>query len=1259
MLKLNPSQKDLVGRTALHIAALYGYIEIVRWFVEECNMQPDARDNKGQTPLHNASSQGHLLIVKYFVGECKCNSLLTNNKRETPLHVAALNGHVDVVQYYTLQQNVHPLCPNISYKTPLYLAMYHDQQNVVMFYIQNYLHIYPAIEQLGYKLFGYSVIKGHLHILKELVQKLKWTRKQKGFHQNQFLSLATENGHVDILQYLLCTVNWEYCPLPEEQYSNTLLHKAALMGQMNVVKFFIDELNYDPTLCNSNGSTPLHEACIHGQLHVIKYLFENTKLDNSFVDGKLMTPLHYAASFNQLEAVKCLVTEFNCDPTCRDSRGNTPLHCATGNGHIKIIKFFLSNSALNPDIVNSEQLTLMHFACMYGEAKTTEYLLEKYSSLFSSIDKYGRTPVFYLVKMGCLEILKSAIKNNPNFEKTQRDKNNFTLLHCAAMFGQLNIMRYLIQDLSCDPNIPTVSGDTPLHIACYYGHINVGKYLVSIPNCKVMPLANEGVYPTHSAAENGQLEVFKWLTLDLKLDPLSRDNNGKTPFHYAATNMHYNIIQFGLETLTVDASVTDNDGNNLLHTITFRDFIQKSETADVTMAKHQNNSYNNHLQKLKIINLLLEYKYSPASTNKAFLSPLHIASNNGFVEAVKIFLIELEKQGINSAIQDTSGMIPLHYACMNGHIDVVDMIVQDSSALWIDVPLNKDLESPLHKAAGNGYLELIKLLVNKKMHIPFCVDNQNATPLHYAIAQGHLDTVKFFLSKFDIKPNFDNCFIRNLLQFAFNYNDDMVMYLLEKYKKILNPVSILLSAIFAKGSVPVIDFIVSLWKKDFKKKMSTKNAIKVLFNTISKGELKVVSTLIEKLGLDPNLKDEHGFNALHFACQFGKASIAMYLLSTQKCDVHAKTADQSTALHLASQSGLIEVIKVLLQNNCKILDCQNQGNNSIHYAAMYGHLLLVTLYTKEYKCDSNIPGGEDWTPLHFAANYGHLNVVEYLVSTFNINLNARESHKRASPLHLACCFGNLDIVKYLTGVYETRKIDYPLDKDEKTPLHYAARAGHLSIVKHLILEKHFDPMYREKDAGDTPLHLAASKGHSDVVAFLIWELDCNPKMLNYFMQGHSPWDKWQHGMSIKFEFGYKNRELHKAVEEGSTVRLTQLIEHKEHNPNQPDKLNRTPLHYAAMHGEPIMVKKLLGLGADPLAEDIFHNLPIHYAAALGHVNVVDFLVFVHKSNLVCISERRGMLEMTPLDMAFFAGRKSLENILNEVMKDIKFYFTNS
>ncbi|XP_020845722.1 glutaminase liver isoform, mitochondrial isoform X2 [Phascolarctos cinereus] len=61
---MDMEQKDYDSRTALHVAAAEGHLEVVKFLVEACKVNPFVKDRWGNIPLHDAVQFNHLEVVK-------------------------------------------------------------------------------------------------------------------------------------------------------------------------------------------------------------------------------------------------------------------------------------------------------------------------------------------------------------------------------------------------------------------------------------------------------------------------------------------------------------------------------------------------------------------------------------------------------------------------------------------------------------------------------------------------------------------------------------------------------------------------------------------------------------------------------------------------------------------------------------------------------------------------------------------------------------------------------------------------------------------------------------------------------------------------------------------------------------------------------------------------------------------------------------------------------------------------------------------
>lgn len=83
---MDMEQRDYDSRTALHVAAAEGHIEVVRFLLEACKVNPGPKDRWGNTPIDEARQFGHHDVLSLLQEYTDKYSPSTNpvTDKETP-----------------------------------------------------------------------------------------------------------------------------------------------------------------------------------------------------------------------------------------------------------------------------------------------------------------------------------------------------------------------------------------------------------------------------------------------------------------------------------------------------------------------------------------------------------------------------------------------------------------------------------------------------------------------------------------------------------------------------------------------------------------------------------------------------------------------------------------------------------------------------------------------------------------------------------------------------------------------------------------------------------------------------------------------------------------------------------------------------------------------------------------------------------------------------------------------------------------------
>ena len=130
-----------------------------------------------------------------------------------------------------------------------------------------------------------------------------------------------------------------------------------------------------------------------------------------------------------------------------------------------------------------------------------------------------------------------------------------------------------------------------------------------------------------------------------------------------------------------------------------------------------------------------------------------MASQRGNLAAVNVLLRSNE---INVNIEDDNKDTALHEAALNGHHEIVELMVErmkfeDPDTMNID-PLNSESQSPLHLACREGHVEVVKSILkhvgayDKRVALTKTRDNELNTALHLACESGDEEIVRILIA---------------------------------------------------------------------------------------------------------------------------------------------------------------------------------------------------------------------------------------------------------------------------------------------------------------------------------------------------------------------------------------------------------------------------------------------------------------------------------------------------------------------------------
>ena len=349
--KYGINDRDQEGQTPLHIACKHGWLNLIRYFIEN-NASANIVDDEGQTPLHKAVNNSYNpLAVRALVESRNVQIDRRDQNGHTALHLAIIRG-IGIIVEILMKANADPTVADRQDQNALHIAVMHRHRDSAMLLFEhdtlNRYCIMAAQKS--------SIGKTPIHIA-----------ASSGFPYFVMYFLDPERG-----------VN----PFITDKEGNTVLHEACshnrfcciekilALDREKVAKLLTLENNDGNTalhISSSNGDTWVSETLIHhgSPLHIknrnghrpltlaIKGYHDRTckAIINALVQNRteedgvdyLFDEFMLAVFYGMVDIVPLFIqhVDINSSGSC----GNTALHSAARNGREGMVEILIDHGA--------------------------------------------------------------------------------------------------------------------------------------------------------------------------------------------------------------------------------------------------------------------------------------------------------------------------------------------------------------------------------------------------------------------------------------------------------------------------------------------------------------------------------------------------------------------------------------------------------------------------------------------------------------------------------------------------------------------------------------------------------------------------------------------------------------------------------------------------------------------------------------------------------------------------------------------------
>jgi ankyrin repeat protein len=493
------ARRDEYSYTPLHIAAQFGYAEIVEWLLNN-GADVNGRTSDGSTPLHLSSDPDVVaLMLKHdpdlsirdgfdewtVLQAAAANLVDARRESEWPNWQTIVDMYLEAGADYDLLTAIHlddlervkeilrqspDIADDFQDQSPLRVAASLGREQICLYLVEEY----PVdVDDFGRGV-GYPII----------IEALAFP---------DIVKLLIEHG-----ADLQTRINWrgnreEFWIIGDDA---TALHFAARDGVPKTIDLLIDHgVDIFATSTDIRGNpteqTALDVAASFGRsdnaiamLHRPEFAEADKGYRQALLNRCLSIAAPLARPINNAELVELVVTllEAGADPDTKDHNYEaTPMRLAARrihpeskeeNRHLRQIVAILIEHGATLDLFT---------AVAIGDADAVARLLEQDPASVNTRGPDGYPALHFAVGMNDAESLKLLLEAGADVDIRNTDNGtgypDETALHCAAFWGREDLAKLLI-DAGADVNARTNRQSTPLHSAARMTNVEVARLLL-------------------------------------------------------------------------------------------------------------------------------------------------------------------------------------------------------------------------------------------------------------------------------------------------------------------------------------------------------------------------------------------------------------------------------------------------------------------------------------------------------------------------------------------------------------------------------------------------------------------------------------------------------------------------------------------------------------------------------------------------------------------------------------------------------------
>lgn len=693
---------DNVGRTAAHIAALNGDVEMLD-FLRTHGGRFDISDKNKKTPFHYAFEYRWKDAIDY----------LLNRKYELDLPsdlLAFVSAHGTKEQVLMLLQK--GFAPNESgspkEEPPLFHAIQYGRTENFLALCDNGADLEISFDGLTPLLF--TAKEGASDIIPILL--LKGVQNSKDLKGNSALHWAVKMGHEECVAAL---IKGGINPLEKNNEGLTPID-IAKKERFSHLLYYLQGKENELLRIKSSIITSLESGDEQRFFQLIKDLPLNEPISFDIGGKKETLPLLYLAylkSKNQ-NILKRFMGLPGVKKTASSPEKGTIYHLMAARGEK------IDYNQIDPCIQNKQGISILHLQARQGKIECLRDALDNTKNVDIE-DKEGQTPLDYSIQAKNQDNVSLLLQKGADPNHQSHNKSGPLVF---AIEKDLTLICRLLLKHGANVNQSfSYNRQTPLHLAIEKKGVEIVKLLIA-HGADVNKEDLFGVRPIHLAARHGGVSLIRMLhAAGASLN--AKDHDGKTVAHWAAKSKEKGVLEYLKE-----AEVVLNKQTKIVKPTLRETHPQMQGLSPLHLAAEKGNSDS--------VQILVKNGCDPKALVEDHFGPLFYATKSGNVEVLNLFI------GMGLTNDTDQKALAIRAAIVRDAVQQLKFFYTPSTP--IDLCLDKNGTTGLQIAAKSNAKRCLHYFIKRKAD-PQKPDLHGETAFEIAVKTNHLAIV-FYLIKY-------------------------------------------------------------------------------------------------------------------------------------------------------------------------------------------------------------------------------------------------------------------------------------------------------------------------------------------------------------------------------------------------------------------------------------------------------------------------------------------------------------------------------